>query len=162
MMEISGQISSDKVNALIAKYNQVCAESTRYRGLEWQITAWAVALLVGTAHLVTQELDALSCRVQFAAILVVLATWAAGCCHLGYIHQRLTHTRKLCAHIEEMLGFNAIGVYESGLAVIAPELRGKPARFSVGIWHVGSWFALMTLVGAFAVYAIDIHPTVGN
>ena len=56
MVEISGQISSDKVNALIAKYNHVCAESTRYRNFEWQITAWVVALLVGMAHLAVHEI----------------------------------------------------------------------------------------------------------
>lgn len=62
----------------------------------------------------------------------------------------------------EMLGFNAIGVYEPGQAVVAPDLRRHCVRFSVGLWHVGSWLALMTLAGVFAVYAIALHPPAGS
>lgn len=64
--------------------------------------------------------------------------------------------------MEEMLGFNAIGVYEPGQAVVAQDLRGHSVRFSVGLWHVASWLALMTLAGVFAVYAIALHPTAGS
>lgn len=160
MMNLNNEISTDRVNAVLAKYNQVCGEITRYRNYEWQITAWVVGLLVGTAHLATHELDCLTCRMQFAAILVVLAVLIGGCCHLGFVHTRLTQMRGLCNHLEEMLGFHLEGVYEVDKTAVPPAWRSGPVQWRIGIWHVLSWVALMAIAAGFAVYAIAMHPTV--
>jgi hypothetical protein len=89
MIELN-EMNREKIAALIAKYKQVCDETLRYRDYEWKITAWVVALILGTSQLAAHESGPLTCLTRYVFISVVVVFLVAGCAHLKYVHDRLT------------------------------------------------------------------------
>ncbi len=86
---------SDRARALVALYNHIHSEITRYRDMEWRILTWTVALLAGIVT-VSKGLglpDQL--RMVLKTLLFVFTILAAvgGSLHIHFAHVNLTANR---------------------------------------------------------------------
>jgi hypothetical protein len=147
--------NKDQVPIILSLFNHVNSEITRYRDLEWRVTAWVVAIIAGVTaspHLASLTKLSYYCGMKLFATLFVFATAGYGIWHIIYIHKQLTIQRKVRRDIGILLRFYEKGIYSKNFSL--PASWDKETTFEEGKEHLISFFVLIIVVSIISLFII--------
>lgn len=151
-MEISVE---EKPNAIIALYNHTHDEITRYRDMEWKITAWIVGLIaaiVAVTHLAPIQSGHKS-LVQTILGISTLVAAGYGIGHILFAHKNLTWNRRLRRKLDKILKFFDKDFYNN-VTILPEHWKDKNVSYWQGLPLLLSWLLLIIASTIYAIYSI--------
>lgn len=150
------QDDASRWKALHEFYKQVHGEITRYRDMEWKVTAWTIALLAGVVLAADKLPDGhvrTKAVLQTLMLVFVVLTIGYGTWHIHFLHKQLTFNRNLRQKVEELFDFHERLVYGPE-PILNPRWKGRTIPYSDGLPHLLCWWLAILLVGFYAGVAI--------
>lgn len=136
--------NEDFIKAMLALYQDVNSEITRYRDYEWKLPIWTAALLAAIVG-VANQIDSLGFDFGKKYILkTVLASFsvaatAFACWYIYFLHSKLIENRKIRRLISNCFQFSDEGIYAE-YALLPEKYKTEIPKFANGITHtIASW-----------------------
>jgi hypothetical protein len=164
------------VQVLLAVYNAVNSDVTRYRDYEWKITAYIGVVLVWTITMISGTrvpLDPSRCLARFFWLFITLGVYGFGLAALRHVHRSLNQRRNEKTKIEHLLHLHEPRAYGLGDANppeggwtkehfdrIFEGSRGARIEGLVegrGVFFVVCFAAYLTLLTLFAIICIFLR-----